>query len=181
VKACKNCAICVYHGKHNKSMVPWASRIFTKSETKLPTEPKPDVYRLWQLCAVPSPPGAFGGLAPQTKLQAPQIELWSTINWWCFYQDTECQAPWTNVKPPHWKLSGDGSDYVATCVICNQQYVGQTLNKFSIEWTSHPSNWNKPDIMDDSDQIVLPRNYSVFHDIINKPTVYQALTATFVK
>jgi len=66
-------------------------------------------------------------------------------------------------------------------VICNQQYVGQTVNKFSIEWTSHPSNWNKPDIMDDSDQIVSPRNYSVFHDIIHKPTVYQALTATFVK
>jgi len=59
--------------------------------------------------------------------------------------------------------------------------VGQTVNEFSVEWTSHPSNWNKPDIMDDSDQIVLPRNYSVFHDIINKPTIYHALAATFVK
>jgi len=35
--------------------------------------------------------------------------------------------------------------------------------------------------MDDRDQIVLPRNYSVFHDIISKPPIYEALTVTFVK
>ena len=35
--------------------------------------------------------------------------------------------------------------YVATCVICHQQYVSQTVNKFSTGWSSHPSNWNKPD------------------------------------
>jgi len=66
-------------------------------------------------------------------------------------------------------------------MICNQEYVGQTVNKFSTEWTSHQSNWNKPDFVDDSDQIFLPRKYSVFHDILNKTTVYQALTATLVK
>jgi len=28
--------------------------------------------------------GALVGLAPQTKLQAPQIETWNTINKWNF-------------------------------------------------------------------------------------------------
>jgi len=32
-----------------------------------------DLYLV--IFAVLSPPGAFGGLAPQTKLQAPQVEL----------------------------------------------------------------------------------------------------------
>ena len=35
--------------------------------------------------------------------------------------------------------------------------------------------------MDDRDQIVLPRNYSVFHDIDSIPPIYEALTVTFVK
>ena len=35
--------------------------------------------------------------------------------------------------------------------------------------------------MDDRDQIVLPRNYSVFHDIISIPPIYEALTVTLVK
>ena len=35
--------------------------------------------------------------------------------------------------------------YVATCVICHAQYVGQTSNKFSKRWSAHRSNWNKQD------------------------------------
>jgi len=42
--------------------------------------------------AVPSPQGDFGGLDPQTKLQDPQIELWSTINRWSLCEISECQA-----------------------------------------------------------------------------------------
>ena len=34
--------------------------------------------------------------------------------------------------------------YVATCVICHEQYVEQTKNKFSTRWSSHRSNWNRP-------------------------------------
>ena len=30
--------------------------------------------------------------------------------------------------------------YVATCVICHEQYVGQTSNKFSKRWSAHRSN-----------------------------------------
>ena len=32
-------------------------------------------------------------LAPQTKLQDPQIEIWNTLNQWSFCQILECQAP----------------------------------------------------------------------------------------
>jgi len=35
--------------------------------------------------------------------------------------------------------------YVATCVICNRQYVGQSVKKFSTRRSSHWSTWNKPD------------------------------------
>ena len=35
--------------------------------------------------------------------------------------------------------------YIATCVICHEQYVGQTSNKFSRRWSAHCSNWNKQD------------------------------------
>ena len=33
--------------------------------------------------------------------------------------------------------------YVTTCVVCHEQYVGQTSNKFSKRWSAHRSNWNK--------------------------------------
>ena len=53
--------------------------------------------------------GALAGLAPRTKFQAPQIETWNTISHCTFCQFWECLAPRRNVKPPYWKLSGDGS------------------------------------------------------------------------
>jgi len=31
--------------------------------------------------------------------------------------------------------------YVATFMICHEQYVGQTSNKFSKRWSAHRSNW----------------------------------------
>ena len=31
--------------------------------------------------------------------------------------------------------------FVATCVICHEQYAGQTSNKFSKRWSAHRSNW----------------------------------------
>jgi len=42
----------------------------------------------------------FGGLSPQTKLQAPQIETWNTINQWSFCQFLEYQAPPHKRKAP---------------------------------------------------------------------------------
>jgi len=45
--------------------------------------------------------GSLVGLAPQTKLQAPQIETRNTINQWRFGQFSECQDPRTNAKTPY--------------------------------------------------------------------------------
>jgi len=73
--------------------------------------------------------------------------------------------------------------YVATCVICHEQYVGQTSNKFSKRWSAHRSNWNKQDCKTDSDkdQMALSRHYSENHGIINKPPLHEAYTVTFVE
>ena len=72
--------------------------------------------------------------------------------------------------------------YVATCVICHEQYVDQTSNKFSKRWSAHRSNWNKQDCKTDSDkdQMALSRHYSENHGTINKPLLHEACTVTFV-
>ena len=51
--------------------------------------------------------------------------------------------------------------YVATCVICREQNVGQTSNKFSKRWSAYRSNWNKQYCKTDSDkdQMALSRHY----------------------
>ena len=73
--------------------------------------------------------------------------------------------------------------YVATCVICHEQYVGQTSNKFSKRWSAHRSNWNKQDCKTDSDkdQMALSRHYSENHGTINKPPLHETYTVTFVE
>jgi len=48
-------------------------------------------------------------------------------------------------------------------------------------WSPHPSNWNQPDIRGDSDQMVVLWHSSVFHDIINKPSIYETSTVTFIE
>jgi len=54
--------------------------------------------------------GPFVGLDPTNKAPShSQIELWSTINRWSFYQISECQDPLIRRKAPYWKLSRDGS------------------------------------------------------------------------
>jgi len=72
---------------------------------------------------------------------------------------------------------------IATCVICHEQYVGQTSNKFSKRWSAHRSNWNKQGCKTDSDkdQMALSRHYSENHDTVNKPPLHEAYTVTFVE
>jgi len=41
---------------------------------------------------------------------------------------------------------------VAACVIWNQQFFGQTVNKFSKRWTAQRGAWNKPDNSETNDQ-----------------------------
>jgi len=73
--------------------------------------------------------------------------------------------------------------YVATCVMCHEQYVGQTSNKFSKRWSAHRSNWNKQDCKTDSDkdQMALSRHYSEKHGTTNKPSLHEAYAVTFVE
>ena len=66
-------------------------------------------------------------------------------------------------------------------MICHEEYVGQTTNKFSTRWSSHSSDWNKPDCKNDKDQMALPRQYSVCHGIVNKPHLHETCTATFAQ
>ena len=73
--------------------------------------------------------------------------------------------------------------YVATCVICHEQYVGQTSKKFSKRCSAHRSNWNKQDCKTDGDkdQMALSRHYSKNRSTINKPPPHEAYTYTFVE
>jgi len=49
------------------------------------------------------------GLAPQTKLQAPQIEIWNSLNRGVLVNFGMSSLSCTNVKRPYWRPSGDGS------------------------------------------------------------------------
>jgi len=44
--------------------------------------------------------GVLAGLSPQSKLQAPQIEIRNNINQWNVWKFLEGQPPCTNVKLP---------------------------------------------------------------------------------
>ena len=77
--------------------------------------------------------------------------------------------------------SADIGIYVETCVICHEQYVGQSSNKFSKLWSAHRSNWNKQDCKTDSDQMALSQHYSENHGTINKPPLHEAYTVTFCR
>jgi len=74
--------------------------------------------------------------------------------------------------------------YVATCVICQEQYVSETKNKFSKRWSLHYSNWNRPNCEIDEnnkDRSALSWHYSVFHSNVNKTLIHGAYTVTFVE
>jgi len=64
--------------------------------------------------------------------------------------------------------------YMATCVICHEQYVGQISNKFSVRWSSPRSNWNKQDYKTDNYQMI--RHHSNSHGTINKIPLYEVCT-----
>jgi len=73
---------------------------------------------------------------------------------------------------------------VATCVICHEQYVEQTKNKFSTRWSSHRSNWNRPNCEIDEnnkDKVALLQHFSEFLGDVNQPPIHEAYTLTFVE
>ena len=74
--------------------------------------------------------------------------------------------------------------YVASCVICHEQYVEQTKNKFSTRWSSHRSNWNRPNCEIDEnnkDKVALLQHFSEFLGDVNQPPIHEAYTLTFVE
>jgi len=85
--------------------------------------------------------------------------------------------------PLNQKLTCDNHGiYVATCVICDEQYVGQTKNKFSMRWSSHRKNCNRPNCEIDEnnkDKVALLRHFSESHGDVNKPPIHEAYTVTF--
>ena len=69
--------------------------------------------------------------------------------------------------------------YVATCVLCHEQYVGQTKNKFSKSWSAHHTNWNRSN--DKNEEVALSRQHALFHGNVNKPPIHEAYIVFFVE
>jgi len=57
----------------------------------------------------------------------------------------------------------------------------QTKNKFSTRWSSHHSNWNRPncDIDENNKDVALLRYFPEFHGNVNKPPIHEAYIVTF--
>ena len=70
---------------------------------------------------------------------------------------------------------------MATCTIRSKQYVGQTINKFSIRWNAHRSIWNSFDATADNDKAVLLKDFYKYHDLTQKPPISQCFEVTFVE
>jgi len=45
-----------------------------------------------------------------------------------------------------------------------------------MRWSAHRGTWNEPDKSDDSDQMTWLWHCSVFHGILNKPSIYDSYT-----
>jgi len=65
--------------------------------------------------------------------------------------------------------------------MCEVQYVGQTVRKFSKWWSAHRGSWNKRDKWDNSDQNGFIVTHEAFHCILNKPSNYDSYAVTFVE
>ena len=72
-------------------------------------------------------------------------------------------------------------NYVATCKLCGEQYVGQTSNKFSKRWNSHRSSWNADNLSDDQEQVPLLQHVVHEHKIIKKPKISECSIVKFVE
>lgn len=72
--------------------------------------------------------------------------------------------------------------YVATCLECNEQYVGQTINKFSKRWAGHRATWKKFDCNVQNEQASLLIHYTKLHPsaLNNYPVLSQCFKVTFV-
>jgi len=54
--------------------------------------------------------------------------------------------------------------YVAACLLCKEQYVGQTKIKFSVRWAAHGNNWYRSTGKEDG---ALIKHYTMKHPAIS--------------
>jgi len=109
----------------------------------------------------------------------------------CYGKNNKSMAPNVSqllTKTKTFKLTqsltcADFGIYVATFVICHEQYVGQTSNKFSKRWSAHRNNWNKQDCKTDSDkdQMALSRDYSENHGTTKQATSARSIHRCFCR
>jgi len=102
------------------------------------------------------------------------------------HQSMVCQESYLNTPKGRFKLKqrltcANYGIYVATCVLCGEQYVGQTKNKFSVRWTAHRSHWAKK--QSGNDVGALNKHYHTKHsETIHSSTSFSAsYKVTFVE
>ena len=75
-------------------------------------------------------PVTTGAYRPKQISKTPQIELWSTINRWSFYQISECEAPLNRRKAPQlqtlWRRFW--------CRLCECRHTQSTLTASWVWW-----------------------------------------------
>jgi len=111
-----------------------------------------------------------------------QLKCFASLNvgWSCANTDSVMHYCMTShfLCSCEWQYSSGDDD---SCVICHEQYVGQTKNKFSTRWSSHRSNWNRPNYETDENSKALSRHFSESHGNVNKPPIPESYIVTFVE
>ena len=72
----------------------------------------------------------------------------------------------------------DSGIYVATCTLCQEQYVGQTITSFATRWNSHRKVWNDG-VTEDGDRAALLTHYKKKHNG-HTYTFAEAFLVTFI-
>jgi len=93
-----------------------------------PAEIRTTAYRTWSEQQSRRHGELWWTYPPQTKLQAPQIEIWNTISQWNFCQIWMSSPPCANVKTPTQSLSLPIDDFLATVLVsATRPHVRQKL------------------------------------------------------
>jgi hypothetical protein len=79
----------------------------------------------------------------------------------------------TNLTCSDWGI------YVATCRVCDHQYVGQTCTSFSTRWNGHRAMWKKGTV-EKNDKAALRTHFYKKHPLSGDFTLPQAYSVTFV-
>jgi len=83
--------------------------------------------------------------------------------------------------PRHVLTCANYGIYVATCKLCEEQYVGQTSNKISKRWNSHRSSWNTVNLSYDQEQVPLLQHVVHENKIEKKLKISECFIVTVVE